>query len=77
MLCGILLGVTPGIGGSQRVTRAIGKAKAMELCLTGRMMNADEAERAGLVSRIVPADTLLKEARAAPTLSAACRRPPP
>jgi enoyl-CoA hydratase len=49
----------------------------MELCLTGRMMNADEAERAGLVSRIVPADTLLKEAQAAPTLSAACRRPPP
>ncbi|KJS59677.1 enoyl-CoA hydratase-related protein, partial [Streptomyces rubellomurinus] len=54
--------VIPGIGGSQRLTRAIGKAKSMELCLTGRMMGADEAERAGLVSRIVPADQLLDEA---------------
>ncbi|MFI9274077.1 enoyl-CoA hydratase [Kitasatospora sp. NPDC052896] len=58
----IKLGVIPGIGGSQRLTRAIGKAKAMELCLTGRMMDAEEAERAGLVSRIVPAADLLDEA---------------
>ncbi|MER8099086.1 enoyl-CoA hydratase [Kitasatospora sp. NPDC094016] len=58
----IKLGVIPGIGGSQRLTRAVGKAKAMELCLTGRMMGAEEAERAGLVSRIVPADQLLSEA---------------
>ncbi len=50
----IKLGVIPGIGGSQRLTRAVGKAKAMEMCLTGRMMDAAEAERAGLVSRIVP-----------------------
>ncbi|MFE6748763.1 enoyl-CoA hydratase [Kitasatospora purpeofusca] len=60
----IKLGVIPGIGGSQRLTRAIGKAKAMELCLTGRTMDAEEAERAGLVSRIVPADRLLDEALA-------------
>ncbi|WP_432085938.1 enoyl-CoA hydratase [Streptomyces sp. bgisy095] len=58
----IRLGVIPGIGGSQRLTRAVGKAKAMELCLTGRTMDAAEAERAGLVSRIVPADDLLAEA---------------
>lgn len=58
----IRLGVIPGIGGSQRLTRAVGKAKAMELCLTGRTMDAAEAERAGLVSRIVPADRLLAEA---------------
>jgi enoyl-CoA hydratase len=55
----IKLGVIPGIGGSQRLTRAIGKAKAMDLCLTGRMMDAEEAERAGLVSRVVPAAELL------------------
>ncbi|QWF78496.1 enoyl-CoA hydratase [Amycolatopsis sp. CA-230715] len=60
----ITLGVIPGMGGSQRLTRAVGKAKAMELCLTGRMMDAEEAERAGLVSRIVPADSLLDEALA-------------
>ncbi|MFF1799288.1 enoyl-CoA hydratase [Kitasatospora sp. NPDC058263] len=60
----IKLGVIPGIGGSQRLTRAVGKAKAMELCLTGRMMGAEEAERAGLVSRIVPAGELLAEALA-------------
>lgn len=53
------LGVTPGMGGSQRLTRAIGKAKAMEMCLTGRMMGAEEAERSGLVARVVPADELL------------------
>jgi enoyl-CoA hydratase len=58
----IKLGVTPGMGGSQRLTHAIGKAKAMEMCLTGRMMDAGEAERAGLVARVVPADTLLDEA---------------
>jgi enoyl-CoA hydratase len=58
----VKLGVIPGIGGSQRLTRAIGKAKAMELCLTGRTMDAVEAERAGLVSRIVPAAQLLDEA---------------
>jgi enoyl-CoA hydratase len=58
----IKLGVTPGMGGSQRLTHAVGKAKAMELCLTGRMMGAEEAERAGLVARIVPAADLLDEA---------------
>src|SRR5436305_13806454 len=58
----IKLGVTPGMGGSQRLTRAIGKAKAMEMCLTGRMMGAEEAERAGLVARVVPAADLLAEA---------------
>jgi enoyl-CoA hydratase len=60
----IRLGVMPGMGGSQRLTRAIGKAKAMDMCLTGRNMGADEAERAGLVSRVVPADRLLDEALA-------------
>lgn len=58
----INLGIIPGIGGTQRLPRAIGKAKAAELVLTGRMMDADEAERAGLVSRVVPADELLVEA---------------
>jgi len=58
----IKLGVAPGMGGSQRLTRAVGKAKAMDMCLTGRMMDAAEAERAGLVSRIVPASTLIEEA---------------
>jgi len=60
----IKLGVMPGMGGSQRLTRAIGKAKAMDMCLTGRTMGAEEAERAGLVSRVVPADRLLDEALA-------------
>jgi len=60
----IKLGVLPGMGGSQRLTRAIGKAKAMDLILTGRNMDAEEAERAGLVSRVVPADKLLEEAKA-------------
>ncbi|GHB39034.1 putative enoyl-CoA hydratase echA8 [Streptomyces xanthochromogenes] len=60
----IKLGVIPGIGGSQRLTRAVGKAKAMELCLTGRTMDAAEAERAGLVSRVVPAGNLRTEALA-------------
>ena len=58
----IKLGVAPGMGGSQRLTRAVGKSKAMEMCLTGRMMDAEEAERANLVSRVVPADSLLDEA---------------
>jgi enoyl-CoA hydratase len=58
----VKLGVMPGIGGSQRLTRLVGKAKAMDLCLTGRTMEADEAERAGLVSRVVPAADLLEEA---------------
>src|SRR5271166_3001516 len=58
----IKLGVMPGIGGSQRLTRFVGKAKAMEMCLTGRMMDVDEAERSGLVSRIVPAASLVEEA---------------
>ena len=61
----ITLGVMPGMGGSQRLTRAVGKAKAMDLCLTGRMMDAAEAERSGLVSRVVPAAALLDEALAA------------
>ena len=60
----IKLGVLPGLGGSQRLTRAIGKAKAMDLILTGRNMGAEEAERAGLVSRVVPAADLLAEAKA-------------
>ncbi|MGY4495846.1 enoyl-CoA hydratase [Pseudomonas putida] len=60
----IKLGVLPGMGGTQRLTRAVGKAKAMELCLTGRLMDAVEAERAGIVARIVPADKLLEEALA-------------
>jgi enoyl-CoA hydratase len=58
----IKLGVAPGMGGSQRLTRAVGKAKAMEMCLTGRMMGAEEAERSGLVARIVPVASLLDEA---------------
>ncbi len=61
----ITLGVMPAWGGSQRLTHAVGKAKAMDLCLTGRMMDAAEAERAGLVARIVPADKLMEEALAA------------
>jgi enoyl-CoA hydratase len=58
----IKLGVIPGIGGTQRLTRALGKAKAMDMILTGRMMDAGEAERAGLVSRVVPAANLMEEA---------------
>lgn len=58
----IKLAVSPGMGGSQRLALAVGKAKAMEMCLTGRMMDAEEAERAGLVSRVVPAAGLVEEA---------------
>ena len=58
----IKLGIIPGAGGTQRLPRAVGKAKAMDLALTGRMMNADEAERSGLVSRVVPLDKLMDEA---------------
>ncbi len=58
----IKLAVSPGMGGSQRLARAVGKAKTMEMCLTGRMMDAAEAERAGLVSRIIPAADLIDEA---------------
>ncbi|RUU11944.1 enoyl-CoA hydratase [Mesorhizobium sp. M7A.T.Ca.TU.009.01.3.2] len=58
----ITLGVIPGMGGSQRLTRFVGKSKAMDMCLTGRMMDAAEAERSGLVSRVVPAGELVEEA---------------
>ncbi|MBB5700359.1 enoyl-CoA hydratase [Ochrobactrum daejeonense] len=58
----ITLGVMPGMGGSQRLTRYVGKSKAMDMCLTGRMMDAEEAERSGLVSRIVAPEELLEEA---------------
>ena len=58
----IKLGVGPGMGGSQRLTHAVGKAKAMEMCLTGRLMGAEEAERANLVARVVPKESLLEEA---------------
>ncbi len=61
----IKLGTMPGAGGTQRLPRAVSKAKAMDLCLTARMMGAEEAERAGLVSRVIPADKLLDEAVAA------------
>ncbi|MEQ1753973.1 MAG: enoyl-CoA hydratase [Micropepsaceae bacterium] len=66
----IKLGVMPGIGGTQRLTRFVGKSKAMEMCLTGRMMDAAEAERSGLVSRVVPLADLLNEAlKAAETIA--------
>ena len=71
----IKLGVIPGLGGTQRLPRAVGKAKAMEMCLTGRMMDADEAERAGLVSRIVSSDKLLGEALSVAGQIAAMSRP--
>jgi enoyl-CoA hydratase len=61
----VTLGIGPGIGGSQRLTRAVGKAKAMDMVLTGRLIDAAEAERAGLVSRVVPAAELMAEAEAA------------
>lgn len=58
----IKLGVTPGMGGSQRMAKAVGKAKTMEMCLTGRMMDAEEAEGLGLVAKVIPADELVAEA---------------
>ena len=60
----INLGTIPGAGGTQRLPRFVGKAKAMDMCLTGRMMDADEAERSGLVTRVVPLDKLMEEAMA-------------
>lgn len=71
----IKLGVIPGFGGTQRLPRAVGKAKAMDLVLTARMMDAAEAERAGLVSRVVPADKLLAEALDAATIIASMSLP--
>jgi enoyl-CoA hydratase len=71
----IKLGTLPGAGGTQRLTRAIGKAKAMDLCLTGRMMGAEEAERAGLIARIVEADKLMDEAMDAANVIACMSRP--
>ena len=71
----ITLGVIPGMGGSQRLTRAVGKAKAMDMVLTGRMMDAAEAERAGLVSRVVAPDRLLDEALEAAARIASLSRP--
>ncbi len=71
----VKLGILPGAGGTQRLPRAVGKAKAMDLCLTARMMDAVEAERSGLVSRVVPADRLLDEALAAATTIASMSQP--
>ncbi len=71
----IKLGTIPGAGGTQRLPRAVGKAKAMDLVLTGRMMTADEAERSGLVSRVVPADKLLDETLEIATLIASMSLP--
>lgn len=71
----ITLGTIPGLGGTQRLTRAVGKSKAMDLCLTGRMMDAAEAERSGLVSRIFPADKLMEEVLAIADKIAAMSQP--
>lgn len=71
----IKLGTMPGAGGTQRLPRAVSKAKAMDMCLTGRMMDAVEAERAGLVSRIVSADKLMEEVLAAATVIASMSLP--
>ncbi|MGN6581519.1 MAG: enoyl-CoA hydratase [Bordetella sp.] len=71
----IKLGVIPGAGGTQRLPRAVGKAKAMDMVLTSRMMGAEEAERAGLVSRVVPADKMLDEAIEAATVIASMSLP--
>ncbi len=71
----IRLGTIPGMGGAQRLARLVGRPKAMEMCLTGRTMDADEAERAGLVSRVVPADRLLAEALAVAELIVGMSRP--
>jgi len=71
----ITLGIIPGMGGSQRLTRAVGKAKAMDMVLTGRQMDAAEAERAGLVSRVVPAAELMNEAMKAAETVASMSKP--
>ena len=71
----ITIGTIPGSGGTQRLTRFVGKSKAMEMCLTGRLMDAEEAERSGLVSRIVPASDLLEEAVKTATKIAELSRP--
>lgn len=71
----IKLGTLPGAGGTQRLPRAVGKAKAMDMCLTGRLMNADEAERAGLVARVIPAERLLEETLAAAEMIAGYSQP--
>lgn len=71
----ISLGVIPGAGGTQRLTRFIGKSKAMEMCLTGRMMDAEEAERSGLVSRVVPLDALMGETMKTAAKIASMSRP--
>jgi len=71
----ITLGTLPGSGGTQRLTRMVGKSKAMEMCLTGRMMDAEEAERAGLVTRVVAADQLMEEAMKVASKIASLSRP--
>jgi enoyl-CoA hydratase len=71
----IKLGVIPGIGGTQRLTRLVGKAKAMDMILTGRIMDAEEAERSGLVARVVPADRLMAEAAGAASAIASYGKP--
>jgi enoyl-CoA hydratase len=71
----IKLGVIPGAGGTQRLPRAVSKAKAMDMCLTARMMDAAEAERSGLVSRVVPGDKLIEEALSAATVIASMSLP--
>ena len=71
----IKLGTMPGAGGTQRLPRAVSKSKAMDMCLTARMMDAEEAERAGLVSRVVPLDRMLEEALVAATTIAAMSLP--
>ena len=71
----IRLGTMPGAGGTQRLPRAVGKAKAMDMCLTARMMDAAEAEKSGLVARVIPADQLLEEALKAATTIASFSLP--
>lgn len=71
----VKLGTMPGAGGTQRLPRAVSKSKAMDMCLTGRMMDATEAERSGLVSRVVPADKLIEEAIAAAAIIASMSLP--